>query len=150
MFFLKQIKLVLYVRQGFCWYDAADSQGITNYSIVAPMGVGYGKTNTETMIAAWKAETYGDKNVNIYGDEDLWGAVIDGWYVPSKDEWAAFGDAFNITSSNYSSTWGLRNSYWSSSLNNSNSAWLIDFGDGYLNSNSLGSSSCYVRLGTTF
>ena len=54
--------------------------------------------------------------------DDMWEVIqeeiADGWFVPSKSEWSAFGAAFGITSSNYSNTYGLSGGYWSSSQDN--------------------------------
>ena len=81
-----------------------------------------GRINTERMIASWNSSQYGEQNSN-----DMWGLiqdeVSDGWFVPSKSEWSAFGAAFEITSSNYSSTYGLSASYWSSSQYDANNAY---------------------------
>ena len=107
-----------------------------------------GRINTERMIASWNSSQYGEQNSN-----DMWGLiqdeVSDGWFVPSKSEWAAFGAAFDITRSNYSSKYGLSSIYWSSSQLNTLSAYLayFDYGTIYFYY-VYGSYS--VRLATTF
>lgn len=107
-----------------------------------------GRINTERMIASWNSSQYGEQNSN-----DMWGLiqdeVSDGWFVPSKSEWAAFAKAFDITSSNYSSKYGLSSSYWSSSQSNARSAYRARFTNGYVTSINV-FSSCYVRIATTF
>ena len=55
---------------------------------------------------AWANETYGEQT-----DGDMWGIGTIGtnvgtsdsiWFIPSKSEWSAFGDVFEITGDNYS------------------------------------------------
>ena len=107
-----------------------------------------GRINTERMIASWNSSQYGAQNAR-----DMWGVIQDevskGWFVPSKSEWAAFGAAFDITRSNYSSKYGLSGDYWSSSQIHARSAYSADFTDGYINYRIV-SYSNYVRLATTF
>ena len=107
-----------------------------------------GRVNTERMIASWNLSQYGAQNSN-----DMWGLiqdeVADGWFVPSKSEWAAFGAAFNIDSSNYSTQFGLSNGYWSSSQYSTYRAYYARFLYGYIYSLNV-SSNYYVRLATTF
>ena len=69
--------------------------------------------------------------------------------LPSKTEWAAFAGQFSITSSNYSSTYGLRYSYWTSTEYGSSNAWGMYFSSGYFDSNSKG-YMIYARLCATF
>ena len=107
-----------------------------------------GRINTERMIASWNSSQYGEQNSN-----DMWGLiqdeVSDGWFVPSKSEWAAFAKAFDITSSNYSSKYGLSNYYWSSSQDSTRSAYYAYFNTGRI-SNLDVNFLYYVRLATTF
>ena len=143
----------------YCWYDAAYGNLDSSYNVsgtdndFAVAGAEpTGRINTERMIASWNAEEYGVQNDNSTYD-DMWGViqneVDDGWFVPSKSEWSAFGSAFGITRSNYSSKYGLSSYYWSSSQYNTGSAYSASFGLGniyyyyvYI--------SYYVRLATTF
>ena len=57
---------------------------------------GEGKTNTEMLINKWNA-----LSDNIQKSNDVWGiiqnAVSNGWFIPSKSEWAAFNTTFNIS-----------------------------------------------------
>ena len=107
-----------------------------------------GRINTERMIASWNSSQYGEQNSN-----DMWGLiqdeVSDGWFVPSKSEWAAFGAAFDITRSNYSSKYGLSNFYWSSSQCNTRYAYTAYFNLGNIRNLNV-NNRYYVRLATTF
>ena len=71
------------------------------------------------------------------------------WFVPSKGEWSAFGGELGITSSNYSSTYGLSSRYWSSSQFDTYGAYSASFYDGYMNGDFVDSGR-YVRLCATF
>ena len=107
-----------------------------------------GRINTERMIASWNSSQYGEQNTNdmcgLIQDE-----VSDGWFVPSKSEWSAFGAAFGITSSNYSSKYGLSISYWSSSQYSRSNAYNANFTRGCITSFPVYGRD-YVRLATTF
>ncbi len=107
-----------------------------------------GRLNTQRMIASWNSSQYGAQN-----ERDIWGVIQEevdnGWFVPSKSEWAAFGVKFGITSSNYLSTFGLSNSYWSSSQNYEDFAFTAKFGLDFFGRTTV-DSSVYVRLATTF
>ena len=73
-----------------------------------------------------------------------------GWFIPSKEEWSAFGEELGITKSNYSySANGLSDGYWSSSQSNAvtRSAWYANFKHGAMY---YGYNNSYVRLATTF
>lgn len=110
-----------------------------------------GRVNTERMIASWNSSQYGEQNDNSTYD-DMWGVIQDevaeGWFVPSKSEWAAFGATFDITSSNYS-TFGLRDIYWSSSQNGTGSIYDALFATSNINY-SMVYSIDFVRLATIF
>ena len=107
-----------------------------------------GKTNTEIMIASWNSSQYGAQNSN-----DMWGLIqdkiADGWFVPSKSEWAAFGAVFDITGTNYFSTFGLSRICWSSSQYSTYHAYRIDFDRGLMHYDYV-YASLFVRLATTF
>lgn len=100
------------------------------------------------MIASWNASQYGEQDSN-----DMWGLIQDevanGWFVPSKSEWSAFGATFDITSSNYSNTYGLSVSNWTSSQNDSTFVFRIHW---YNSSIATGTtaSRTLIRLATTF
>ncbi len=145
---LSDIGSSTYYSSTYYWYDAAYRNDISDYSTVTSQDFGTGKTNTATMISKWDSAEYGDQST-----DDMWGQiktkVANGWFVPSRAEWAAFGAALNIDKSNYSDTFGLSNYYWSSSLSSSNFACYAYFINGYMLNNTI-SSNNYVRLATTF
>ena len=69
--------------------------------------------------------------------------------LPSKMEWAAFGGQFAITTSDYSSTYGLRDWYWSSTEDGNSLAWNANFRRGYMDRRDK-NSDYGVRLCATF
>lgn len=107
-----------------------------------------GRLNTKRMIASWNLSQYGAQDSN-----DMWGViqeeVEEGWFVPSKSEWAAFGAAFGIIISNYSNTFGLSNRYWSSTQGTTSKAYEISFAAKNIVSNDVNIRR-YIRLATTF
>ena len=130
------------------WYDSAsDFDG--ELSFETGYYFGDGKQNTIKTLAAWNNSTYGSQS-----DNDLWGNIKDqvnnGWFVPSPDEWAAFGSALRITSSNYS-LYGLSENYWASAINKYYyyNTYVV-FSKGYIYSCSFGAVKRYVRLATSF
>ena len=133
------------------WYYAASDKGISDWSTITSTEFGTGKTNTATMIAKWNAKAYGDQDTDS-GYKDMWGQiqtkVKDGWFVPSRAEWAAFAGELGITSRNYGN-FGLSRSYWSSSLSGADGAWYANFYSGFMNGINFYNSYC-VRLGATF
>ena len=114
---------------------------------------GQGRENTEYVNNKWNDPSlpWGEPAHSTV--DHMWEVIQeeieDGWFVPSKSEWSAFGKAFDITSSNYSSTYGLRNDYWSSSQRNAYTVYYSKFSKGYIDWNSLSFVS-HVRLATTF
>ena len=103
---------------------------------------GSGKTNTQTLI--------GKADFNSSLKEQIQPKVNKGWFIPSKEEWSAFGGELGIMPSNYSAK-GLSPVYWSSSQNMTSTydAWFAGFNSGYMYGN--GSNyTFYVRLATTF
>ena len=121
----------------YCWYYAADSTKIEDYATVTSTGFGTGKTNTANMIEKWNKPAYGDQDAcpeSEGGHKDMWGQIQEqaskpapvskGWFVPSKEEWAAFvgelGISSNESNEKYYGKLGLSSSYWSSSLYSSN------------------------------
>lgn len=136
------------------WYNAA--KGIMNdYATTTSQKFGTGRQNTLNMIEKWNNKAYGEQNSNSKYT-DIWGEVqeqvANGWFVPSRQEWAAFAGQLGITKSNYSSK-GLSIWYWSSSQYNSKSAYYINCGyvnnSGYIG-NSDTTNGSYVRLATIF
>ena len=81
----------------YTWYDAAYGQ-MNDYASTTSTEFGRGEQNTINMIAKWNASDYGPQNDHSSHD-DMWGLSAvnsrtwngsDGWYVPSKGEWATF------------------------------------------------------------
>jgi len=131
----------------FYWYNSGygkldDTIGTSE----SDSGEGYEKTGE--MITRWNNRTYGAQNAR-----DIWGLIQDeyanGWFVPSKGEWSAFGGELGITSSNYSSTYGLSYDYWSSSQYDTGSAYYANFFGGDMGLDDVDISYC-VRLCATF
>ena len=103
---------------------------------------GSGKTNTQILM--------GKIEMSLW--EQIQPKVNKGWFIPSKEEWSAFGEELGITKSNYSAK-GLNMWYWSSSQSNANTsdAWYVYFNDGYMSNISITISNLnHVRLITTF
>ena len=139
----------------YWYYDAYGD--MDDYASQTSTNFGAGEQNTKNMIAKWNGSLYGAQNAGTTYNPDMWGISAvnsrtwnesSGWYIPSRDEWAAFAGQLNITSSNYSSK-GLSHFYWSSSQNRTSDAFYAYFNYGYFNDNFV-SSYGYVRLGTTF
>ena len=135
------------------WYYSAYGN-MADYATATSEDFGTGRTNTATMIDKWiNCDTKGYGAQNVGSDSDMWGIiqeeVAQGWFVPSRAEWAAFADAFDITRSNYDDKFGLSNYYWSSSQRNMYNAWLDIFDGGSMGYTSVRNGR-YVRLATTF
>ena len=114
-----------------------------------------GLANTRRMMECYANEEINGTTVE-QGTNDMWGfigeEVADGWFVPSKSEWAAFGgevlELNNITSGNYG-TYGLGTWCWSSSQRNTGSAYLATFNNDCILSNDV-IKDLVVRLAATF
>ena len=138
-------------NSNYMWYANAEGK-ITDYSSITKTGFGEGKKNTQNMIDKWNAGTSGG-----YGAQhnlDMWGKIQDkvkkGWFVPSRDEWSAFGDSFKLTPATYYKV-GVSYMNWSSSLNSEKSAWFIFQQWGWMrNDGNLLMTGASVRLSTTF
>ncbi len=91
---------------GHYWYYNAYGN-MSDYYTTTSGDFGTGRANTETMISKWNNSGYGEQNAN-----DMWGLiqneVENGWFVPSRGEWAAFAEELGITKSNYTN-FGLSN-----------------------------------------
>ena len=128
----------------YTWYYSKNSSGFT---VSTSEDFEKGKTNTETMIGLWKADTDSAKSNN-----DVWGQiqtqVNNGWFLPSKEEWSAFAEELKITDDNYEE-YGLRDYYWSSSQTSTTKSWVTHFEDGYMDDYGLADTD-YVRLSRTF
>ena len=137
------------------WYNAAYGQ-MSDYATTTSEDFEKGKSNTTTMISKWNATAYGAQN-NCSAHKDMWGQIQEkvnnGWFVPSRAEWLAFGGELGISedSSNekYYGNFGLSNSYWSSSQSSAHGAWFANFYLGSMGFNTV-SGNYYVRLSATF
>ena len=131
----------------YYWYQSAYGN-MSDFSSTTSTDFGKGQQNTKNIISKWNSSIYGSQNSN-----DIWGVIKkqieEGWYVPSRDEWQAFANAFNIKSSNYNSTYGFLGNCWSSSQSDVNSAWNIRFNNSIISNDNV-FSSLYIRLSTTF
>ena len=125
---------------------------MSDYASQTSTAFGQGEQNTINMISKWNSNGYGSQNAR-----DMWGASevnsrtwngSSGWYIPSRDEWAAFAGELGITRSNYSN-YGLSYYYWSSSQSSANSAWGARFPYSYFDSYGVTTGNP-VRLGTTY
>ena len=147
----------------YCWYDAANGQ-MSDYSTATGEEIGDGKGNTEAMITKWNSEGYGVKDDNSTY-RDMWGIIqeadkngkkwdLNKWFVPSKAEWAAFGDFaytdMGVDEDNYGN-FGLSNCYWSSSQSHADRAYGadFDFDFGFIGNFIVHGDIC-VRLSATF
>jgi len=135
----------------FYWYyngDLVDTIGTTEQDF------GEGYTKTGEMIERWNNSEYGTQD-----PRDVWGHITekynDGWFLPSKGEWAAFGGELgsslepNLTTSNYESQYGLKSSYLSSTQYDINRCYGPLFSSGQI-SGRYKWSSYAVRLSRTF
>ena len=125
---------------------------MNDYSTYTSVDFGAGEQNTTKMISKWNSNGYG-----LQSSSDMWGLSAvqsrtwndsEGWYVPSRGEWAAFGDAFDIIGSN-TIDYGLPTYCWSSSQFSTERAWFIYFYGGYVYRGDV-DGYYSVRLGTTF
>ena len=136
-----------YESTGCYWYKSAFGK-MSDYSSYTSTAFGKGKENTTKMITKWNASGYGTQDAG-----DLWGKVQTAsnanWFIPSSGEWGAIASNLGITSSNYSSTYKLQNSYWSSSQLSDGGAWYTYFSLGDMYHGNV-NSTYYVRLVATF
>ena len=134
----------------YCWYDAALGN-MHDYASVTSGDFGTGKNNTQIMIEKWKNSVYGPQN-NDEAHQDIWGKiqaqVNDGWFIPSRGEWSAFGEELGITKENYKNK-SLFEHYWSSSQGSEYYTWNPNFPNNFM-TNSHWRVCNPVRLSTTF
>lgn len=132
------------------WYNAAKGN-MNDYASTTSQEFGKGKDNTATMINKWEAKAYGEQNA-CADHKDIWGQIKsqadNGWFVPSRQEWAAFAYNLKINPINYSSK-GLSDWYWSSSQSTANRAYNVLLSSGYVD-NIYVNRNYYVRLAATF
>jgi len=140
----------------FYWYYSAYSESSLDDPIARTahdFGEGYEKTGE--VIAKWNKGAVSNGGYGAQNDGDIWKHIqteyANGWFIPSKGEWSAFGGELGITSSNYSTTYGLSHSYWSSSQYDTICAYGAYFDDGCLGYDRINRSTYgYVRLCTPF
>ena len=134
-------------KDQYSWYNSAYSEKILDYEKATSEIFGSGKQNTLNMIEKWNKEDYGAQD-----SDDMWNLiqkqVDDGWFVPSRQEWAAFAGQLGITKSNYSSK-GLSIWYWSSSQYDTRRAYTMNLNSGYVYKGIVNDNN-YVRLAATF
>ena len=139
----------------YYWYKNA-----TGYMspLITSNDFGTGKENTRKMIEKWNAAGTENGYANSAQDKrDIWKHIQtkynEGWFIPSRAEWAAFANEIGgetpITTSNFNSTYGLSNLYWSSSQYQDFSAWLAYFYYGYIYFDNV-KWAYAIRLATTF
>ena len=106
------------------WYYNANENLDSSMNKKDANDFGQGKNKTLIMITKWNEEAYGTKNGDS-SHKDLWGifnntnntmGTVDEnkWFVPSRDEWIAFGSNLGITTSNHGN-FDLSDHYWTSS-----------------------------------
>ena len=121
-----------------------------------------GKTNTNRMIAKWNLGEnggYGAHDLCIHETKhyDIWGQiqneVLKGWFIPSKDEWSAFGYAlFNkqlTKNARTGSAVGLSGNRWSSTQSGPNAVWSVFFGSSCMH-RAIADNHMSVRLAITY
>lgn len=142
----------------FCWYDAAyDGEKLDKIVATGYNDFEQGRANTEYVMGKWDDTelpygTHDDNGTYL----DIWGAIKakygEGWFVPSKSEWSAFGDYLytncGLTKGNYS-TYGLSGWYWSSSQYTTRTAYGAYFDNGCIGNHSVNYNGS-VRLSATF
>ena len=140
------------------WYKNAYGK-MTDYNESAntptSIAIGKGENNTRLMVQRIAYHSSLNPDYGDPSDSDIWQVLQTrptGWFVPSKNEWNAFMTnlkAQGLTTSNYQSSFGLHNYYWSSSQYDDNGAWGVYFGNGYMRSNSVTNTGS-LRLCATF
>ena len=159
------LSLANYDANGHYWYKNAYGKmsDSTSTSKFTSEDFGKGKENTEKMIERMKNHSDTSKYEYDYGEPttgtnaDIWNIIEDkvkeGWFVPSKAEWAAFASYLNTsktsTDTNYYVNYRLNNWYWSSSQYDSSGAWGVGFDYGFMGGDGVNSSDS-LRLCATF
>ena len=153
------ISLANYDGNDHYWYNNA-YLNMSDSSTFTSEGFGKGKKNTDKMIDRMKNHTkydpdYGEPTTGT--NADVWNIIEDkvkeGWFVPSKAEWAAFASYLNTsktsTDKNYYANYGLSAWYWSSSQRSDSAAWYVVFDGGGMNCDG-GDRTNSLRLCATF
>ena len=156
------LSLADYDGNNHCWYKNARGK-MDDYSTFTSMDFGKGKENTEKMIERMKNHSDTSKYKYDYGEPttgtnaDIWNIIEDkvkeGWFVPSRAEWAAFASYLNTSKTsaetNYYVDYGLNNWYWSSSQDGISNAWGVYFNKGFMGTNGVNGTDS-LRLCRTF
>ena len=130
-------------NSNFYWYYDAD-RAMNDYSETTSRDFGLGITNTDKMLGKWNNSAYGIQNsYDVWGNIQIF--VKNGWFVPSKDEWAAFGNELKITSRSY----GLKDIYHSSTQVSNRFIAVPQFYQEKMNQNYV-NNKFSLRLATTF
>ena len=136
---------------------------MSDYSKFTSQDFGKGKENTEKMIDRMKNHSDTSKYSVDYGkattgtNADVWSIIQDkaneGWFVPSRAEWAAFASYLNTSKTsgdaNYYVNYGLSSWCWSSAQGSTRTADYVEFYYGTMNGNGV-NGSLDVRLASTF
>lgn len=138
----------------FYWYKNASG----NMSpLITSNNFGEGNENTRKMIEKWNAaETTNGYPNSIQDDQDIWKHIQtkykEGWFLPSRGEWAAFSNELAITSNEIRNSYKLKPTYWTSSQKDSWRGWSPYYYNSYYNMQDykIGNYTFTVRLATTF
>ena len=154
------ISLANYDGNDHYWYKNAYDK-MSDYSTFTSEKFEKGQENTEKMIDRMKNHAsynpdYGEATTGT--NADVWNIIEDkvkeGWFVPSKAEWAAFASYLNTsktsTDSNYYANYGLSDWFWSSSQYYYIDAWRVNFYSGYMTNGINANASYSLRLCATF
>lgn len=107
--------------------------------IFADLAVGgSGEQNTAEMLKRWNSGYYGEKDIgHESGRDDIWGKIGDkvkeGWFVPSKEEFAAYtGEVFSYEVEHSTICCGeksqLSSHIWTSSQKDDSNVWVARYG----------------------
>ena len=149
-----------------------DNQNITkDLKELTSTEFGKGESNTSEIIKAYTKND--ENNINTKEEagiplEKIQEKMNDGWFIPSRDEWNAFGAFFKIGSNeksnigrinpeyyyytdffDYNEKYKLNSYYLSSSLNADTEIWRVDFEQCYSYCTDNNDAS-YIRLCKTF
>ena len=137
--------------KSYTWYKNAYGKMLATDTST---NFGTGKSNTKKMIEIWNSNGGNGRYTGATQDSrDVWKHIQtrynQGWFLPSRAEWAAFSNELGITGNNYNSTYGISAQYLSSSQKNSQYIWYIVYPFNMISDDSVGATSG-VRLATTF
>ena len=135
----------------YYWYKTAFTEGMEDSAEYTSVDFGKGKENTIKMINKWNVSGYGLQTTT--GNYiDIWSEIKQenekGWFIPSRDEWTAFANELDITSTNFINK-NLNDWYFSSSQYNGGNAWRIVIDRTYLTSGNVNIHGLF-RIAVTF